>query len=288
MKLRDALARLEGVRPCGDYLIARCPAHDDRTPSLSVRAGERGEAWFRCFAGCDYEAIIAALGGQPVRSSFEALRNLRPADDAERQRRNKDYARRIWRESQPAAGTQVAAYLRTRGITVQIPPSLRFHPSLRHPSGIRLPAMVARVDDRSGNFVAIHRTYLSTDGTKASVAPVKASLGPVKGGCVRLAPIAEKMGVAEGLETALSVQQSVGLPMLVALSAPGIEALQLPSGITELIVCVDGDRTGERAAERAGKRLLSEYRRLTVKIARPGEGLDFNDLLRRAHGCCHE
>lgn len=53
---------LHGARISGDGWIASCPAHDDRRPSLSVRAGEDGRILVKCHAGCDAEAIVQALG----------------------------------------------------------------------------------------------------------------------------------------------------------------------------------------------------------------------------------
>lgn len=41
---------------------AQCPAHEDSTPSLSVRFGNQGQLLLFCFAGCQLEAIVAALG----------------------------------------------------------------------------------------------------------------------------------------------------------------------------------------------------------------------------------
>lgn len=41
---------------------ARCPAHADRSPSLSIRDGPDGRVWVHCFAGCSCAAILAALG----------------------------------------------------------------------------------------------------------------------------------------------------------------------------------------------------------------------------------
>jgi hypothetical protein len=56
------LARLDAVRARGTgRWTARCPAHDDRTPSLSVAEGDRG-LLLRCHAGCTLDAITAALG----------------------------------------------------------------------------------------------------------------------------------------------------------------------------------------------------------------------------------
>ena len=43
----------------------RCPAHEDRNPSLSVNAGDDGRALVRCHAGCAVEAVCAAIGLQP-------------------------------------------------------------------------------------------------------------------------------------------------------------------------------------------------------------------------------
>jgi hypothetical protein len=59
--LRRVLERLDGVKRAGRGYIARCPAHDDRNPSLSVRLGDHGRVLLKCHAGCEYAAIAAAL-----------------------------------------------------------------------------------------------------------------------------------------------------------------------------------------------------------------------------------
>ena len=41
--------------------IARCPAHEDRSPSLSIRAGEGGRVLLHCFSGCGITAICDAM-----------------------------------------------------------------------------------------------------------------------------------------------------------------------------------------------------------------------------------
>jgi hypothetical protein len=46
----------------GSRFLARCPAHDDRRPSLSLREGSGGRTLLHCFAGCSAEEIVAALG----------------------------------------------------------------------------------------------------------------------------------------------------------------------------------------------------------------------------------
>lgn len=57
------LSRLDSVKQTrqGRY-IARCPAHDDRTPSLSIRETDDGTILLHCFAGCDVAAVVGSLG----------------------------------------------------------------------------------------------------------------------------------------------------------------------------------------------------------------------------------
>jgi hypothetical protein len=53
--------RLEGVRRSGSGWIARCPAHRDRSPSLSI-CERKGRVLLHCFAGCTVEEVCSALG----------------------------------------------------------------------------------------------------------------------------------------------------------------------------------------------------------------------------------
>lgn len=63
----DILARLQGVKKNGSGWMACCPAHADKNPSLSVSEKD-GKVLLKCFAGCTYEQIIAALD-MPVNDS---------------------------------------------------------------------------------------------------------------------------------------------------------------------------------------------------------------------------
>ncbi len=70
-----AALRAHGMtaKPIGTGWQCRCPAHDDRTPSLSVSAGDDGRALVHCHAGCAAESVVAAVG--------LSLRDLMPAPD---------------------------------------------------------------------------------------------------------------------------------------------------------------------------------------------------------------
>jgi hypothetical protein len=63
MTIESLLERLDGVRRSGGGFVAICPAHDDHTPSLNIREGERG-LLVKCWAGCTLENICEALGIQ--------------------------------------------------------------------------------------------------------------------------------------------------------------------------------------------------------------------------------
>lgn len=60
----DALLnRLEKVKSTGpDRWIARCPAHTDKSPSLSIREKSDGCVLLHCFAGCSVEDVVVAVG----------------------------------------------------------------------------------------------------------------------------------------------------------------------------------------------------------------------------------
>ena len=140
-------------------------------------------------------------------------------------------------------------------------------------------AGISMVPDQG--VVAIHRTFLRADGKgKALVLNAKMMLGPCGGGSVHLAPAGETLAVAEGIESALSVQQATGLPTWAALSTTGMKTIRLPDlPLARIVViAVDGDDPGNAAAEVAAARFTREGRE--VRIAKPPHGLDFNDVLR--------
>ena len=74
MSTETLLSRLERVKRTGDGRYqARCPAHDDRGPSLSIRELDDGRVLLHCFAGCDTYAVLSSIG-----MSFDDLYPPRP------------------------------------------------------------------------------------------------------------------------------------------------------------------------------------------------------------------
>jgi len=286
-ELADAL---EG-RMAGGSWMARCPAHADRSPSLSICESNTGKVLVRCHAGCDQRDVIAALRARGLWAENDRrMRIIAPRQrrtlierkvDSEGDAKRTQRALAIWQSSRQAQGTLVETYLASRGIHLPTSDALRSHSGLNHPSGVCLPAMVALVTKGiDGTPIAVHRTFLTQDGSgKAPVDPQKMMLGPCRGGAVRLAEPGDVLMVGEGVETCLSAMQSNGEAAWAALSTSGMRSLDLPATLTNVIVLADGDEAGEAAARDCALRWKREGRR--VRIARPPEAMDFNDLLVR-------
>ena len=63
MTAEEMLSRLEKVKRTGPgRWIARCPAHDDKDPSLSIRELDDGGFLLHCFASCGVDDVVAAIG----------------------------------------------------------------------------------------------------------------------------------------------------------------------------------------------------------------------------------
>ncbi|WP_163557544.1 toprim domain-containing protein [Halomonas sp. NO4] len=207
-------------------------------------------------------------------------------DEAARTRRR---LQRIGRDLQPVGDLDpVARYLRHRGIKRIPRDHLRYHPSLPFFDGgprpvAHYPAMVAAFRRSDGAIETFHVTYLTRDGYKAPVDPPRKVTGKQQGlpGCaIRLSEVERHIGIAEGVETALSVTELYGLPCWSCYSANGLETFEPPEGVEEISIFADADENfaGQDAATSAARRLTKAG--YTVRLAqflRPG--LDYNDLL---------
>nr|QIO37293.1 virulence-associated protein E [Bradyrhizobium sp. 1(2017)] len=265
--------------------MCRCPAHEERIGSLSLGYGRDGIVLVHCFGGCDQQSVIEALKllGLWPGSNLAGARESDIAKAAVSKEASicgsASWAAEVWNNSTCAKGSLVEIYLRRRGLTVAIPPAIRFHHGLRHPEGSRWPAMVALVTGAIGNApTAIHRTFLSRDGTsKAPVETAKMMLGPCSGGIVRLGGQGGVLLIGEGIETCLSAMQATEHRTWAALSTSGLRRLDLPDDERDVVVLADADAPGEAAAMAAARRWAREGRR--VRVARPPAGMDFNDML---------
>jgi putative DNA primase/helicase len=282
------LARALGGQRHARGWMARCPAHNDRTPSLSIADGAEGRILLACFAGCSWAAIRDALRARslwPVAQQHACPATSKGGCSRRPQLREAGsdglaVVKQIWRSATVAPGTVVEAYLQSRAITMPAPPALRYALRWHREAGRSLPCMVAAVQGAHGHLTGLHRTWLRPDGCgKADVSPAKKMLGTCRGGAVRLAPVGPWLALCEGIESGLSVRQVCpDLPVWCALSAGNLDRLQLPAEVAEVVLVADGDPVGLAAAQRAAQRYGASGRR--IRLVEPPPGMDANDMLR--------
>lgn len=276
---RQIVQALGGVWIAGNG-IARCPAHLDRKPSLSI-TGKGGKVLVHCHAGCTQGAVIRALIALGLwyrgHASIGELTYQPQASSMNQSGR--ELAERIWCEGGEVDGSLAENYLRSRAITIGIPASLRYVRDCFCPGHGRLPAVIAGVQNPDGIVTAIQRVYLKPDGRgKASdVSEPKLSLGLMANGAVRLGRPSEVLGLCEGWETGLAAQQLYGIPVWASLSAARMHRVWLPEKIHRVVIFADKDPAGLNAAELTAK--VHRRIRRSVEIRVPLIGKDFNDEL---------
>jgi hypothetical protein len=234
----------------------------------------------RQMAVADVVAIIGLKSGQRVEFTEGVLTKFRRLQYHARQARK---ANELWAKACPARGTIVEAYLRSRGIELATwPDALRFSPAAYHPvERHTVPAMVALISNAvTGEPQGVHLTALKRDGCgKAAIDPDKWMHGKMLGGVIRLAPVeVGPLMIGEGIETCLSAMMLFELPAWAAMTCIGLyEALALPADVRDVIILVDGDDPGRRAAAAAWRRWKDEGRRVRLRYA--PQGKDFNDIV---------
>ena len=158
-------------------------------------------------------------------------------------------------------GTAAFRYLQNRcGDPGAFHGDLWAHPGLKHKeSGGVHPALLAVMKYPNGDGASVQRIYLTQDGHKALVDPVKKMMPglPLNGASVHLGPVMPRMGVAEGIETALCASRMFGIPVWAAYSATLLKTWEPPEGCREVVICADNDAsfTGQDAAFDLAKRL---------------------------------
>ncbi len=278
-------------------------------------SGEAGDALSLVaavrFAGDTRAAMDWARGwlGLTLHQPGQSAHRPMPAQPAQNPEPDRDQAERrakalalFLRAPEGLVDTPAAAYLAGRGIDLaelgRAPRSLRFHPTVWcEETGARLPAMLAAITDGAGVHVATHRTWLARrrDGgwMKAQLRNAKKSYGSYAGGFIPLqrgaskrplrdAPEGETVGIAEGIETALSVAVACPeLRILAGVSLSNMARIVLPETIGTVILCADNDKPENIAAERGLVAAINHFANAgkTVRLARPTMGKDWNDML---------
>ncbi len=265
----EIVSALHGKRSGNGYL-ACCPAHDDKNPSISLEEGSDGKILFHCHVGCSQDSVMSALRSKGLmgQSSFTS---------SKRQSKSKtELALSIWDESKEAshpAANPLQLYLDNRGLkNCTVPTTIRLHPALPYYADGKMvgtyPALIAKITNQEGILVAVQRIYLTDDGHKAAVPEVKKSLGPMRGNAANLDPPSPVMAIAEGIETALAVRMATQLPACAAISAKGMEEVELPDQVQELHIFADknASETGQKTAKILAEKLTNIGKKVFIHL----------------------
>ena len=270
-ELRSLVHRLGGTWS-GDTAMCACPAHADRTPSLSVRQGDRG-ILVTCHAGCDARDVLREL------ARIEHLPDFRRAIVEKATGGPGEAHLAIWRAANAIEGTLAERYIcKTRGIWAPLN-DLRFHPRCPRGQGAFArfePALLVAMH-KLGEIAAIQRIFLDPGTANWTE---KLCLGQAIGAAWTNGPPARTIGLCEGFETAAAYMSLTGIQAWATMGAKRFHQLTIPSDVETLILLADNDTEGRRARDRAWE----AYKRpgLTIETEWPPGGMnDWAQLLKR-------
>lgn len=253
----------------GDYYCNKCGAGDGFSLVM------------KCL-GVDFKAAL--IRTQRIVGGCEKVINQKPKTDP------KIALNKVWGESTFLTGNDpVSKYLHSRGLNLT-PDNVRFCPECyESDSKKQMPAMVAKIQNKEGKPVSLHRTYLNGD-SKADIKSSKKLMPgtePLNGGAVRLFSPKNRLfdndviGVAEGIETAISCAQMYGIACWACISSTLMQTWEPPVGIKKIVIYADNDANfvGQKAAYILAQKLYNMG--LIVSVEMPDKIGDWNDILAR-------
>ena len=195
-------------------------------------------------------------------------------------------AERFWKSTRKVMdGSPVWSYLTTRLNGFYASPAIREgHATHPNKDGRSYFIMAAKISDMDGRGVSVHKTYLLTNGEAAGFNPNKllmaGSIPP--GSAIRLTEPAESMGIAEGIETAMSASILTGVKTWSAISASMLKQFQPPKICTFLTIFADNDVnfTGQSASYELARRLKMTNPEMRIEVRVPPQVGDWNDVLK--------
>jgi putative DNA primase/helicase len=276
--------------------MCRCPAHDDRTPSLHI-SEKAGQLLWHCHGPCSQERVQEALVSKGLLSAKQltketAVREPQSHDEQEGYHKLKQQVAPILRAAAYANAGAPVKYLKSRGLEL-IPETAMFLPlewsrKLRKqiPGFKPYPAMVSPIIGQ-GRLQGVLVTYLTPDGTEnlrdKSGKSIRRIYGARKGGYVLLGVIdhdnpPERFVVSEGIEKALAASQLMNCP---AIAVPGGNFIDIdPPTASEHVIAADNDNNGggQDKAKKAAAAWSKKGHK--VRVAIPPNHKDWDDELR--------
>lgn len=180
-------------------------------------------------------------------------------------------------------GTSGEEYLNERGIYSLPKQGVRFNP-LESVSGKRYQSLFAIASNNNHEPKYLHRTLL--DGNKKALVETQRKMLTLKEAVnesisIKLFPISETLGVAEGIETALAANQIYKANTWATINTSFLKKFKAPNSVKHLIIYADSDKNGAghaAAFECANKNILASNDVEKVTVVWPESG-DFNDVL---------
>lgn len=225
----------------------------------------------QCGAGDGVELVkrFLKVDFREAMFAIENVLRLAPPSNEPKPRDNvalREECKQIWNRAARLADDAAVMYLRSRAIDLPSwPRALRCAPHV----------MLAKIVTSTDMAINLHRTFLPNGPKKFMPGVVPA------GSAVRLMPHVGILGIAEGIETALSAYLLFGVPCWAGLHARGVETFTPPSDVRALCIFADNDKsaTGQSVAWSAARRLRAKGLEVGVKMPEDDDA-DWNDVLR--------
>lgn len=239
----------------GNHRIA-CPACGrggrDKSAGLKVEADSAVLHCFRCGLVQSFHSERTTVRRGPC---------IKPKQAQQQHTTLNDWGRSLWASTQELSGVAVDYLTHRHCLIPPVDGDLRWHPSVKHPSGYAGPALVALITHvHTREPLSLHRTWITATG-KADIDPPRMLLGnhSIENGVIRLFPddmVGAFLGIAEGIETALSLAW-FGHPVWATIDAGHMSKFPALAGITELCIAQDNDQAGIAAATACAQRWAS-------------------------------
>jgi putative DNA primase/helicase len=263
----------------GEYRI-ECPScgRGGRDKNVGLKIEHDGGV-MHCFR-CSFVESFKPERGAVVRAP--TIKPQRPPTQVKHEVLSQ-WGRDLWAACHGIDGVALQ-YLNYRRCVV--PPKdshLRWHPSIKHPSGYVGAALVALVTDaQTREPLSLHRTWVTPTG-KANVSPPRMPLAnhSLKNGVIRLWSddyVTCGLGIAEGIETALSLAHAF-TPVWSVIDAGHMAKFAVIPSVEILTIAADNDQAGRNAARECASRWLSANRKVRITRQRSN---DLNDILMEA------
>lgn len=287
------------LRKVGHEHVGLCPFHSERTPSFRVNDDKGVYHCFGCGVHGDAISFLTELDGLSFRDAVDAITNgdIPETDPGERGARALAHtddrkaasaeAFRQWASARNIKGTPAEIYLLSRGIVWDVPWCVRFtwaRPRFDRETGRAvgqlMPTLILACQDLSNKIVGVQRVFLTKEGKKAPMLNPKLSLGPTRGGAIRLGPIARKIILVEGPEDGLTLMpRHPDASIWVTLGTGSLPHVQLPPEVEEVSLAGDNN-SGGRTAIKAGEESYNAQNKIVSSFYPDPSFEDFNDELR--------